>query len=105
MLLAKYTSIAENDLVSCAAYLQLDSTETAIRFLEAFDRTVEFLQQSPLIGEVCPYSNPLLEGIRVWRIQKFKNYLVFYRVLSNELEVVRVLHGSRDLDLVFGSTE
>jgi plasmid stabilization system protein ParE len=70
LLSARYTSIAENDLVSCAAYLQSHSVEAAISFLEAFDKTVEFLQQSPLIGEVCPYPNPLFEGTRVWRQEK-----------------------------------
>jgi toxin ParE1/3/4 len=81
------------------------SAEAAIRFLEAFDRTVEFLQRSPLIGEICPYPNPLFEGTRVWRIQKFKTYLVFYRVLSDAMEVVRVLHGSRDMGAIFGDAD
>ena len=101
MLSAKYTSTAESDLISCARFLQSYNVEVAIRFLEAFDKTVEFLNQSPLIGEICPYPNPLFEGTRVWRIHGFKHYLVFYRVLPNELEIIRVLHGSRDLGVLF----
>jgi toxin ParE1/3/4 len=105
MFSVKYTSSAETELVSCADYLQSHSVEAAIRFLDAFDKTVEFLKRSPLIGEVCPYPNPLFEGTRVWRIRGFKNYLVFYRVLPDELEIVRVLHGSRDLGVLFGGAD
>lgn len=104
MLSAKYTSIVKSELVSCATYLQSHSEDAAIRFLDAFDKTVEFLKRSPLIGEVCPYPNPLFEGTRVWRVRGFKNHLVFYRVLPNELEIVRVLHGSRDLGVLFGGS-
>jgi toxin ParE1/3/4 len=105
MLSAKYTSTAESELVSVAIYLQSHNAEAAIRFLDAFDKTVEFLKRSPLIGEVCPYPNPLFEGTRVWRIRGFKSYLVFYRVLPDELEIVRVLHGSRDLGVLFGDAD
>lgn len=32
------------------------------------------------------------------RVKKFPNHLAFYFARENEIEVVRVLHGSRDLN-------
>ena len=102
MLSAKYSSLAESDLAAYAEYLQTNSLEAAVRFLEAFDVTIDFLKRSPEVGGRCVLANPLLAGTRVWRIKGFENYLVFYRLHPTEIEVVRVLHGSRDLDLIFG---
>jgi len=79
--------------------------EAAIRFLDAFDASLSLLARSPGIGGVCRFENPLLAGIRVWSVDGFKNYLLFYRVLADEIEVVRVIHGSRDLNSVFGASE
>jgi toxin ParE1/3/4 len=70
--------------------------------LDAFDATVALLASSPGIGSLCQFDKPLLEGIRVWPISGFKNYLVFYRALTDEIEVIRVLHGARDLNALFG---
>lgn len=105
MLSSRYTSAAESDLVACVEFLQSQSVDAAIRLLESFGQTVEFLNRSPEIGELCPYPNPLLEGTRVWRINGFKNHLIFYRVHAKELEIIRVLHGSRDLEVIFGGGE
>ncbi|MCE2718464.1 MAG: type II toxin-antitoxin system RelE/ParE family toxin [Dolichospermum sp.] len=36
--------------------------------------------------------------IRQWRIKNFKDYLIFYKVQEEQVEVLRVLHGARDLE-------
>ncbi len=41
------------------------------------------------------------EGWRYLRIPGFKKYLVFYRLTDIEIEVVRVVHASRDLEAIF----
>src|SRR5919106_2814484 len=51
----------------------------------------------PEIGSVRNFDNPELEGLRMWRIPKFANYLIFYRPTSERVEIVRVLHGARDI--------
>jgi len=37
----------------------------------------------------------------VWPIKGFKNYLIFYRPIEQGVEIVRVLHGARDMPSVF----
>lgn len=56
---------------------------------------------SPNLGFKDEYQSERLRGIRRWRVDGFKNYLLFYRVLSKQIEVVRVLHGARDIEATF----
>lgn len=98
-------SAAEADVADCARFLQDKSLEAAIHFLDAFDASLSLLERSPEIGGICRFKNRAFDGVRVWAITGFKNYLIFYRILSDELEVIRVLHGARDLKSVFGEGE
>ena len=36
--------------------------------------------------------------VRQWRFKNFKEYLVFYIVQEQQVEILRVLHGARDLE-------
>lgn len=98
-------SAAENDVAENARYLQDKNVEAAIRFLDAFDAAIKLIASSPGIGGSCHFQNSLFDGIRVWPIGGFKNYLIFYRELPDEVEVVRVIHGARDLTSIFGKGE
>lgn len=40
-------------------------------------------------------------GIRQWRLPGFENYLIFYRPLDDGVEILRVLHGARDIQRIF----
>ena len=54
-------------------------------------------------GERRHSSNPLLAGLRIWRIDGFPNHLIFYRPIEGGIEIVRVLHGVRDIGAVLES--
>ena len=59
---------AWQDLDDLAAFIQKDSPQAAIRFLEK---------------------------------KGFPKHLIFYRPIDHGIEVVRVLHGARDIEAVF----
>jgi plasmid stabilization system protein ParE len=40
-------------------------------------------------------------GLRRWRVRGFENFMIFYHPLSNGIEIVRVLHGARDIESLF----
>ncbi len=46
-------------------------------------------------------AQPLLTDMRRFPVKKFNKLMVFYRVVNNELHVERILHGRRDLPVVF----
>lgn len=88
---------ADQDIVEHIEYIARDSQQAAQRFLQAVRDTFTQLQEMPGIGSVCSLSNPRLSSLRSWRIKGFEKHLVFYRVHEERLEIIRVLHGARDL--------
>lgn len=54
----------------------------------------------PGIGSLREITNPAMTGVRSWPIRGFSGYLIFYRPTSDGIEVIRVLHGARDLDTI-----
>lgn len=75
---------------------------TARRFLRALQRTCEALCDDPGLGSPRFFGNPALEGLRVWPISGFRRQLLFYRASDEAVEVVRLLHGARDLESLLG---
>lgn len=91
-------SQARSDIVNLAVYIGRDNAGAANRFLDATDKTFAILAQQPLLGAKYATKNPRLDGMRVFRVKKFPNHLAFHFARENEIQVVRVLHGGRDLD-------
>lgn len=92
---------ADQDLNNQADYLAREaSLEIALRFYDAAHQTFELLAAMPNIGEHRPSTNPRLKGMRVSRIEGFPNHLVFYRPTERGIEIIRVLHGGRDIEAV-----
>jgi toxin ParE1/3/4 len=95
---------AERDIDGQAEYLFREaSLETALRFYEFAAVAFEKLARTPGLGEQRHSSNPLLAGLRIWRIDGSPNDLIFYRPVERGIEIVRVLHGARDIDAVLES--
>jgi toxin ParE1/3/4 len=92
---------AYRDLVEIADHIARDSIDASDRFLEAAETTFDRLAETPEIGSLCPFKNPLAADIRVWPVRRFKRYLVFYRPELKCIYVVRVLHGARDWQSLF----
>ena len=71
------------------------------RFLRAAEETFKQLAQMPGIGKKCQFINPQLVDLRQQAIKDFRKYLVFYRPTASGIEIVRVIHGARDLAAIF----
>jgi toxin ParE1/3/4 len=54
-----------------------------------------------MMGRRYGFTDPEFESVRVWHVRGFRNYLIFYRPIDNGVEVVRVLHGARDIEKEF----
>jgi toxin ParE1/3/4 len=60
--------------------------------------TFSTLAEMPGIGSTYENDNPALADLRFIPITRFRNHLVFYRSSAHGIEIVRVLHGARDLE-------
>lgn len=83
-------------------YLRKHDRDMAEAFLEAAYDTFEFLAANPGVGRPRPEFGH--EGLRSWRVDGFRRYLVFYRELPGKIQVWRVLHGTRDLPRILGES-
>ena len=45
--------------------------------------------------------SPAAHSMRVWRVEGFERYLILYRSVEHRIDIVRVLHGSRDIAGLF----
>jgi toxin ParE1/3/4 len=57
------------------------------------------------MGRLVDVQSPLLQGLRRWRIKAFTDYLIFYQVNQLRIAVLRVVHGARDLAIIFAEME
>lgn len=85
------------DLIEAADYLVQDSLETALRFLDAAESTFAFVAKNPEIGALCKFQAVQAQSVRFWPIKGFEKYLMFYAASKDGIDVVRVIHGARDL--------
>jgi len=69
----------------------------AERLVDAVGDAVGFLQENPFAGSPREFRSPRGAGIRSWAPRGLPNHLLFYRVSGQDIEVVRFLHGARDL--------
>jgi len=89
---------AIQDLDDAAAYIQERSgPDRAIRFLRAADSTFAMLVGMPGMGTRYEPDEPLFADLRYFPITRHPNHLVFYRPFTDGIEVLRVLHGARDI--------
>jgi toxin ParE1/3/4 len=90
------------DLDEIAEQIGRSNPRAALRFLDAFDEAVAQLAPMPGLGSPHESGQPRLQDVRTWPVAGFKKYRIFYRPTADGIEVLRVLHGARDIDAVLG---
>lgn len=112
-----FSKEAENDVVDNAKYIAQSNPEVGA---EVFDRVWEtclLLASLPTMGTPIDSlfdtsqlgekiqdllnAKPLLSEMRRFPVKKFNKLIVFYRVVDNKLHIERILHGRRNLPVIF----
>ena len=88
---------AKADILIAARYIaeQSQSRATAKRWIDTISDKLKLLGRQPHAGEIRP---DLGHNVRAFPVG---NYIIFYRPSEQGIEVLRVLHGSRDIPEVF----
>jgi toxin ParE1/3/4 len=92
---------ANADLLEIADYIDVDNPEAAQAFLDAAEAAFDFIASMPSVGRAYRVQSAAAQGMRVWRVEGFERYLILYRAVESRIEIVRVLHGSRDIEGLF----
>jgi toxin ParE1/3/4 len=88
----RYLPIAQKDLFSILDWIAKDSPSRAVSFVSLLDKRIGALSAHPLMGRV-----PRNEKLRRigYHALILEDYLVFYIIRGQTVEIHRVLHGSR----------
>jgi toxin ParE1/3/4 len=94
-----YQQPASDDLVRQFRYylVTLNLPEVAVRFRDAVRLTVQSLLQHPLIGPRFHSDIPQLQNLRTWPVAGFEAIRIYYLLEKDTLNVIRILHGKRDV--------
>lgn len=94
---------ADRDLDEQAEYIaRRHNPETALLFYSAAQETFALIATQPHMGRTRSFRNPAFAGVRMCLMKHFDKYLVLYRLLDGGIEVLRVIHGARDIESLFG---
>ena len=85
------TPRAGRDLEEIWFFVAQDDPAAADRWLDTLEEKLSLIADNPLMGTARPDIAPELRYHPVGR------YLLLYRIVSGGIEVVRVVHGTRDL--------
>lgn len=90
-----YLPLAESDLLQAMDYIAttLDAPKAARDLLKEFDETVQQIAEYPYACELYRTDRPMRDEIRKVPV---KNYVLYYAVFQDRVEIRRFLHGRRD---------
>ena len=82
---------AELDLDEIESHIGTHNPVAATQFMDRLAEAFERLMRNPRIGRARADLGPGLRTVTEGR------YVIFYRIFSGNVEIVRVLHGMRNL--------
>jgi toxin ParE1/3/4 len=91
--------LARSDLAEIWDYIADDNERRADAFVDLIDRKFQELARHPNMGLS---REELGEGLRSFPVGR---YVIFYQVIPGGVEIIRVLHGSRDLNAIFNPSD
>lgn len=88
-------SLANGDLEEIAYTIEKENPGAAMRMLVRFEATFEQLAHMPRMGRARPEYG---EGLRTFPLGP---YIIVYHIDDDQVTIVRVIHGSRDIRAMF----
>ncbi len=86
---------AIGDLESISSYFAEVNVEAGEKFLQGFSKRCQQLVNFPNIGRSYDDLQANLRGLPL------EGYIILYRAIDDEIEIVRVVNGRQDLEFLF----
>ena len=84
---------AKQDLEEVIGYLNTLSTDAASKY---YDLLVEEIASLSKMPERCPKPKDLALAVKGYRYLIVKNYLVFYVIIGDTVQIRRIIYARRD---------
>ena len=94
----EYLPVAEEDLLEIFDFIREDNPRAASAFIDRIDESISQLAGFPKLGTVPNDGRLRRLGYRMLIID---DYLVFYVILGDTVEIRRIIHGSRRYSFLF----
>jgi len=91
----RITEPAQEDLRAIWEYVARHQADAANKLIKEIVKKFSTLRDHPHIGR---QRDELLVNLRSLVV---RNYVIFYQPVEDGIEVLRVIHGSRDIDTLF----
>ncbi len=85
------TRASRSDYDEVWSYLAVRDLAAADRLVDQFDSTLETIASNPRMGRKAEEFAP---GLRCFPVG---SYLIFYRPIADGIQLIRLLHGARDI--------
>jgi toxin ParE1/3/4 len=95
MAIIQRTVESQRDYLQIFVFIGEQNVEAAERLVLTFDQKLELLSEMPGLGPKRP---ELGKGVRSYPVG---NYIILYRAVDGGIELLRVLHGARNLRRAF----
>jgi toxin ParE1/3/4 len=86
---------AIKDLEEILDYFSSRDVEAGERFINKFEKKCKNLADFPNMGRSYDDIKPSLQGLPL------AGYIIFYRIIDDGIEIIRVISGYRDLKSLF----
>ena len=87
----KFTLLAQQDLLDIGDFIAKDNPAAAGSFVQQLQDRCLSLSENPRTGSKREELKPNLRSVSQG------HYLIFYRPLTDGIEVIRIIHGARDI--------
>lgn len=89
-----WSPTAQDKIRKIAEYIALDNPDAALKLIEKIDGKVQKLKQHPESGRIVPELNE--EAVRKIVVQN--NYIIYYEIHIDRLEILTDRHARQDFD-------
>jgi toxin ParE1/3/4 len=87
---------ADDDLIGIWSHITERNPRAADALLRQIDAACDRLVDFPLMGSRCDRFG---QDLRSWVVSR---YFIFYRPAGGTVDILRVLHGARDIESILG---
>ena len=90
---------AKRDLFDIWDYIAEDNLIAADRVIDSLEEKIRYLADNP---RLCPARPDIAHGIRYLPVG---SYLIFFREIEDGVDIVRVVHGARNIEALFDAPD
>ncbi|HZL34988.1 MAG TPA: type II toxin-antitoxin system RelE/ParE family toxin [Tepidisphaeraceae bacterium] len=88
------------DVDEAAHFIARDNVDAALRFYDSIDLTFRQIREHPQRSPLYALDEIRLASLRRWPVVRFRKHLIFYLIDGDDIQVIRILHGARNIPAI-----